>query len=458
MTSILTSVWRHTPTALTFTVLAGIFWWGHHHGWRLAKPPAETPHTTSEAWCAEHHVPEDACMTCKKVLGKAMAAKEPAQYRAPGETIRFAQVASVEALTKAGIRVEPVTFGSVTPRLRVAGETMYPPESVARLSSRSPGVVRQVLAQVGSSVQAGALVAVVETSEVGRSKSALMQAVTTQDLALAHARRARVTAAAGIRSPAELEEIESRLRSAQVTTFDAEQSLRNLGLAVEAGTLAGLDAATLASRLRHLGLPDDYDDGGSANLLPLRAPRAGMVTEIRAVAGEAVEAHAPLVIVADTTTLWAALPILAERATLVAVGQAVSFAVASGAVADGTVVAIAQAADPQTRLVTVWARLANADQRLRVGIFGMATITTGAAVTAALVPTGAIQFDGDQAYAFVRRTDTVFRSLPVRVLAREEGRIAVDRLADGDVIATTGTGALFSVTFVERMGAGCCGD
>ncbi|MEK7412542.1 MAG: efflux RND transporter periplasmic adaptor subunit, partial [Planctomycetota bacterium] len=230
---------------------------------------------------------------------------------------------------------------------------------------------------------------------------------------------------------------------------------RNLGLAVDAGTLTTLDAATLATRLRHLGLPEDYDDRGSANLLPLRAPRAGMVTEIRAVAGEAVEANAPLVVVADTTTLWASLPVSAERIGQVVVGQTVSFA-AAGAESQGTVVAISQAADSHTRLVTVWAQLANADHRLRAGLFGTATITIGATRTAAVIPSSAVQFDGDQAYVFVRRSDTIFRSLPVRILSRELGKIAVDRLVEGDVIAISGTSILFAVTFFERMGAGCC--
>ena len=57
---------------------------------------------------------------------------------------------------------------------------------------------------------------------------------------------------------------------------------------------------------------------------------------------------------------------------------------------------------------------------------------------------------------FVRRSETIFRGLPVRIVAREDGRIAVDRLIDGDALAVSGTGTLFSIAFIERMGAGCC--
>lgn len=462
----LRAVGRHAPTVLTFAALIGVFWWGHRTGWQLSKPSVEASHATADAWCPEHHVTEAVCILCRKHLGSELAAREPAHLQVAGEKPRFAQVSSTEVLAKIGVDVQPVAFDRTSPVLLVSGETTYPPESVARLSSRSDGLVREILVQVGATVQAGELIAVVEASDVGRAKSALMLAVTQLDLARANSKRGRATAAAGIRSQAELEEIEARLRSAEVAVFDAEQALRNLGFTIESGPLMALDASALAAKLRHLGLPDTYADGGSANLLPLRAPRAGMVTEIHGAAGEALVAYAPLVVVADTSHLWASLPVAADQVRQVAIGQAVAFmaghqtevsaAVVSGAVVNGTVVAIAQAADSKTRLVTVWAQLPNPDQRLRVGAFGSATITTGAPVTSAVVPVSAVQFDGDQAYVFVRRTETIFRGLPVKILARNGSSIAVDRLVDGDAIAVSGTNTLFSIAFLERMGAGCC--
>jgi multidrug efflux pump subunit AcrA (membrane-fusion protein) len=406
----------------------------------------------------EHHVPEEGCILCKKDLAKALAAKEPERHRKPGEDVRFAQVASAEALAKSGIRVEPVVFAAVAPRMRISGETIYQPESVTRITSRCAGVLRQVLVQVGSTVSAKTVVAVVDATEVGRAKSAFMQAVASRVAAQAVAKRVRASAEAGIRSAAELQEVDARLRSAEIGVFDAEQALRNLGFHIDQEALAKLEPAALAERLRRLGLPDGFDDDGSANLLPVLAPRAGSVTDIRAVAGESVEANGPLLVVADTSTLWLSLPVPINRAGQVATGQTVTFVASGGQEASGTVAAIAQSADQQTRLVTVWARLANPDQHLRVGLFGMATITIGTPVTAATVPTGAIQFDGAQAYVFVQRTESIFRSLPVRILARDGGQVSVDRLAEGDAIAVTGTGMLFSASFPERMGAGCTDD
>ena len=106
--------------------------------------------------------------------------------------------------------------------------------------------------------------------------------------------------------------------------------------------------------------------------------------------------------------------------------------------------------------MTVWAEVPNPAGRLRVGAFGRATITTGAARTAAVIPAGALQFDGDQAYVFVRRSPTIFRGLPVGILARNGSTVAVDGLLAGDAIAISGTSTLFAIAFLERLGAGCC--
>jgi cobalt-zinc-cadmium efflux system membrane fusion protein len=456
MSFALPAIRHHLPTVITFAVLIGVFWWGHHNGWRVAKPVAGAQALANDDWCPEHHVTEEVCILCRKSLGEALAAQEPAAQRQPGVKPRFAQVATPTVLTKIGITAEPVTFGPTTPTLQVTGETIYRPGSVARLGSQSAGVVREVLVQVGAMVPAGALLAVCEAAEVGKAKSALMLALSQLDLARAHAERGRITAASGIRSRAELDDVEARLRGAEVAVVDAEQTLRNLGFTVAAADLAGLDAATLATRLRRLGLPDTYADAGSANLLPLRAPRAGMVSEILAVAGETIAAHAPLVVVADTATLWVAMPVTSTAAGQVAVGQELVFTPGLEPAVTGAVAAIAQAADPRTRLVTVWAEVPNPAGRLRVGAFGRATITTGAARTAAVIPPGSLQFDGDQAYVFVQRSPTIFRCLPVGILARNADTVAVDGLLAGDVIANSGTSTLFAIAFLERLGAGCC--
>jgi len=61
---------RTLPTFLTFLVLAGVGIWGHYTGWKLPKFSALTgaSQTTPDDWCAEHGVPESACVVCNPGL------------------------------------------------------------------------------------------------------------------------------------------------------------------------------------------------------------------------------------------------------------------------------------------------------------------------------------------------------------------------------------------------------
>jgi cobalt-zinc-cadmium efflux system membrane fusion protein len=453
--SFLHALGRSVPTILTFTALAGLFWWGHQHGWAFARPAGETHRLATDHWCPEHHVPEDACLLCRKPVGAAQVAREPDRHRASGEEVRFAQVASTSALAKAGIHIATVTLGEVTPRLSVAGETRYPPTAITRLGYRSDSLVRALRVQLGMAVAPGTVVAVLDVAEVGRAKSTLLQALSALGLAQGNAQRIRITAAAGVRSAADLQEVETRLRAAEIAVFDAEQHLRNLGLPVDAQALIRLEPAVLTERVRRLGLPDGFDDGGSASLVPLLAPHGGTITDIGAVTGEAVEANHPILVMADASRLWLSLSATPDQAARIRPEQTVAFTTTTGIAAAGAIEAVSTAADLQTRLVPVWVRLDNGDGSLRAGLFGTAHISIGTPIRGALVPMGALQFDGDQAYVFVRRTDTIFRCLPVRVLARDGDQRVVDRLDGSDAIAVSGTGVLFSAAFPERMGAGC---
>lgn len=456
---------RSIPTILTLAVLAGVGWWGHHTGWSFGKSATHTAtadaggEESSEGWCVEHNVTEADCVKCRKEIGKKMVANEPKEQVAKGEDVQFAQVATVEVLTKVNLTTGKVEETTIEPQLTAAAETQYDPTRVARVSARAGGVVRQVLKRLGDTVAAGEAIALVEAAEVGKAKSELMRALSEQTAADAVATRARASSAAGFRTAADAQEAEARLRSARIMVFDAEQGLLNLGFQVTASELAALEPDALSVRLRTLGLPERLAvPASSANLLPVVAPHAGTVTELHAVAGEAVEANAPLAVIADTSELTLAIHVPAESATRLAAGQAVTFRYGEGLEATGTVTMVSSAIDDDTRLLPVRATLANTEAKLRANQFGTATIVLGEPQKVVVVPGTAIQRDGSTSYVFVRRTPTVFRGLPVTIIAKSGDGFAVDRVRAGDEIALTGTEVLKGSLFPEKFGPGCtCG-
>ena len=102
--------------------------------------------------------------------------------------------------------------------------------------------------------------------------------------------------------------------------------------------------------------------------------------------------------------------------------------------------------------------VSNADGRLRANQVGSATVVLSAPLPTVIIPASAVQYDGPTAYVFVLRTPTIFRGLPVRVLATTANGLAVDRLIAGDVVAVTGTDVLKGNLFQDKFGPGCaCG-
>lgn len=449
-----TTIVNAIPTVLTFAVLITVAWWGHRSGWSMAHSKGKPVSEHASYWCAEHGVPEAECLLCRKSFAKEMKGKEPSAQVVQGEEIRFAQLSSLEILKQANISTAPAVETTLEPTLMVPAETIFDATRVTHVMSRLPGIVRHVSKRLGEPVAIGEVLMVVESAEVGRRKSDLMRALAEQAAARFTAERIQAAAEGGSRSAGEAREAHARHQAAQIAVFDAEQGLLNMGFAVAATDLVGLDAPTLAARLRSLGLPLDAG-GTSANLLPIIATQAGTVTELGVVSGEAVESGTQLVVVADTSRLWLSLAVGPTQASQVQAGQVVRFAAGSHSVV-GTVTVVAPAADDTTRLVPVHGLIDNQDARWRAHQVGTATVVLGPATPAVLVPHSAVQYDGPTAYVFIQRTPTIFRGLPVQVLGTTPDGLAVSRVLPGDTIAVSGTAVLKGNLFQEKFGPGCC--
>lgn len=223
--SVLSRVVGAVPALAVLAMLGGVAWWGHSTGWTLPKRAALAGETKEQDdWCVEHSVPESACVECNHDLMPHPPAfgwdaihgvhecplchPEVAQLRSiPAVTAddlarakraleftdrpensprcklhaRRIQFASDEAVTKAGIGVEPVSTDAVVESVSAPAEIGYDQTRVAHLSSRAPGAVFRVFKRIGDPVKAGDLLALVEAGEVGKAKSELRQAVAVVD-------------------------------------------------------------------------------------------------------------------------------------------------------------------------------------------------------------------------------------------------------------------------------------
>ncbi len=287
---------------MVLILLGVVAWYGHQSGWKFPKFSALAGSASPEEddWCAEHSVPESACVLCDPELfprgpdygwckqhgvhncplehpdvvqlkqlpevpqadldraARALAIAPRATNNSNCTNYqRLVQFASREAMEKAGVQVAPVARQAIVEAIVAVGEISYDQTRFAKISSRAAGTVACVLKSVGDRVGAGEILAVVDAAEVGRAKSELVRALAEE--ALQEKALGRLASSgflgncAGAAAPRRPKQTTLRARAA---VLEAQQTLANLGLPVDLQQPRGLSQEELLERLQRLGLPE----------------------------------------------------------------------------------------------------------------------------------------------------------------------------------------------------------
>ena len=509
---ILTSVWQGLPTLLVLALLAGIAWWGHHHGWKIPKfsqlVGAEKEDT--DLWCDEHGVPEAECIACNAELmpkgelfgwceehgvhecvlhhphlaqlkdtpnlnqsdferaARAIAIRpRTANDSLCKMHLRRIQFPSIEAVNRAGIDIELVDRGPVIEVIKANGEIVYDQTRVAQLASKVSGTVWSVEKSLGETVNKGDLLALVDSSEAGNKKAELIQALVQYELdKKTHNRISRLGG-----SVVPLKQVELAAKAVNESEFRVEsaiQTLLNLGLSIDRKMVFAKSSRELQNELNTLGLPKSIrlsteSNKLSTNLVPVLAPRQGIIVSRNTVPGEVVEPDKTIFTVVDTSRMWLHLNVRLEDAERLSIGQELVFrADGSKNVANGHVSWISTEVDPTTRIVRVRGELNNENQLLRNETFGAGEIILRKEDDAIVVPDTAIHWEGCCHVAFVRDKDyfkdgsfKVFHTRSVRPGAVFDNKVEVIAgLLPGEVVVTKGSGILRAELLKGNLGAG----
>jgi cobalt-zinc-cadmium efflux system membrane fusion protein len=321
--------------------------------------------------------------------------------------------------------------------------------------------------KLGETVQQGDVLALVDSLEVGKAKSELSRSIVHW--------QHRTKTLAGARKNADviprqqLREAETAAEEAELSIVTAQQALINLGFDIPDG-LEQCDVKELTRKLQCLGLPKNLCDvlqtraGLTLNLIPIRAPQAGMIVDMDLVAGEVVSSDKLLITLADLSRLWLTLHARQEDAKLISVGQSVRFQLdGSDLEVQGQVDWVASHVDPVTRTVRVRVTLPNPGGRLKANSFGTGWVMLREEPKAITVPLDALQSDGDCFIVFVRDKNflkdgspKVFHTRQVRPAARTETHVELlAGVLPGEVVASKGSASLRAELLKTGMGEGC---
>ena len=326
-----------------------------------------------------------------------------------------------------GIQMAPVSSGPVAATVELPGEVVFDQTQLAHVSPRISGIVRQVNAAEGDEVEAGEVLAVLESRALADAKAEYLSARERLSLAEASFNREQRLWERQISAEQDFLDARQALEEARITLRRASQQLEALG--VDAQERRDIAASPEASLTR-------YD---------LVAPITGTVIERHAVLGETLESQSeePAFIIADTSTVWINAAIYGEDLARVNAGDPVLIEIGEGIPAmEETIEFVSPQLGERTRTGRARIVVEDAGERLRPGMFVTVFSTPADALPALRVPVSALQTIEGETVVF-RAEDDAFHAQRVEVGARS-ARFAeiTSGLTPGAIVVTEGAFAL----------------
>ncbi len=338
---------------------------------------------------------------------------------------------------------------SLAKRLLVPAQVAAPEGAAALVSAPLGGHLLApasgAFPRTGERVEAGQVLALVEPS-LGAPDLAALQALDLEfDLKALEILRAIGDSQARLRfSEREVERLGSLREEGLSTQPQVDLAEQNLALArsegeAAAGMKASLDAL-VESRGKRPGAP-------APSRLPLTAPIAGTLAEVRHVQGESVGPHEPIFRLLDSSRLWVEGRVLEFDLPLVlgAAGATATFSALPGrrfelspSDARGTPY-VGQEVDPASRTVIVRYELDNPDAAVRAGMLAELAIATASVDAPVAVPSDAVLMDQGIPTAYVMLAGELFQKRELELGVKDGGWVEVQGgIEPGERVATRG--------------------
>ncbi len=246
----------------------------------------------------------------------------------------------------------------------------------------------------------------------------------------------------------------AQLTEAQARAREASQQLERIQTLKERGfaTAASLDqqqAAASAARAQAAQVRASIGDR------VVRAPFAGWVSLRNISAGAVVNAGTEIATISELSHIKLDFPV--PETALAALRPGLTIDAHSAAYPDqpfrGQIATIDPVVDPNSRSVTVRARLPNPDRKLKPGMLLTVAIETAPRLSLS-VPELAVIGEGDTRYVYVVDKTNQAKRVEVRTGLRSEGRIEIlEGLSPGQQVVTEGVVKLSEGMKVRLAGA-----
>jgi membrane fusion protein, heavy metal efflux system len=319
----------------------------------------------------------------------------------------------------------------LVPRLDLSGQIVPDPDAIALLSARASGRVVKVLVREGDRIRASQVVALVSSPELARLRGEYTATAAKAAAARQNAQRLRAL-------------VEQRLGAEQDAVSAAAEA---------AAAEAARDAAARTIRSMGASMAGDEDP----SLLAIASPIAGQLVQRGAIPGQTVTPDSTLATVADLSRIWFQAQLFEKDLARVREGAPAEVRLNGypDLVFPASVARIASQMDPQTRALTVRLAVQDLGHRLRLGLYGTASIAVASEGDEAhvVVPTSAVTEIDQRKTVFVRHSDDDFEMRPVKTGKEAGGLVAVlAGLRAGEEVVVSGVHNLKSIALKSTLG------
>ena len=310
---------------------------------------------------------------------------------------------TVTAEMARNFKTQPLEFRTLDTVQEITGRIEANDLLVTRIGASVTGRVTEVLAEVGSRVQAGQVLARVTSPELTNAQLAYLRANSATSLAERSLERARQLIQADVIGSAELQRREAELSIAQAELRAATDQLQLLGV-----------PSQMVERLR--------DKGQLTSYAGITATRAGVVIERKISQGQVAQPGDPLFTVADLSNVWVVGALPEQDASSVQLGQQVVVEVPALGQRQftGKVVFVSDTIQPETRTITVRTQVDNARRELKPQMLATLRIT-GQARQQLAIPQDSVVRENDRDHVFVLVAPGKYRLTPVELGAASRG-------------------------------------
>lgn len=371
-----------------------------------------------------------------------VAACDQASNTATGAKLSDSTAASgvvhltAEEMQRAGIQVKAASKGAFRVSHDFAATVQPNANRLADITTLVRGRAMDIHVDLGQDVKAGALLATLESSELGLSQSAYLKATARLSVAERAFNRAKSLLEEKVIGQADYQRREGEWVTAQADMREAYDRLRLLGMKdPEIGLLA--------------------QDKRIRSTVSLLAPFDARVLARNIVRGEVVDATDKLFALADLDEVWVVANVPEKDVASVHKDQTVEVRVIAypNEIFQGRITYVGDVLDASTRTMHVRVSVPNPDTRLKPEMFASVRVWSAPESDALLIPTEAIQQDGGEAVVFVQTNPGQFERRAIALGEENAGLVQIlDGLREGEVIVTNGAFELKSELATRQQG------